>query len=1550
MQLHQLTSPQLKLNDSQLYVFQNIPFIEWRALQDLYNDNNGVHWDWSKFPESGVPWDFPLDSNETLYPNPCTEQWQGIECSCYLNLGVNAAHPRGQNSEFVPLEEGYYSYYYDYYLPDTSYLSTDNSSTSIEVSCSVTKLQLVQHNLKGHLSPSITLLANLTHLKLDINELSGNLTDILMHLPKLTCVTLAHNLFSGTFPSSVVSLTDLRTLSLSCNKLYGSLPSELRASEHFYIDENQFSGTLPASLFAEPCSMVIFTLRRNHFSGNIPEEITNCHGLQVAGYGENFFGDQFPWFFLTSFPSLIFLNGWGGFYPISFFDEWVDLLRHFENENDTRLETIPTDLYFMDFGSNHLKGDFTEDHMIVISKYYPNIGEFSVDTNSFHGSIPSNIYLLSNTLTFYFSINYFTGTLPSCLNNMTSLTDLRFTENYLHGTIPEEMFTNLPELKGMYLQQNLFSGTIPERINQSISLTFFTVVSNHLTGTIPSTLFTSPSLQTVQLSANRFTGSISLPSDLRSNEVLQSLDISRNLLTGTIPVSVFLTMKKLNGLFIIDNCLDSSPHAVKSLLPNVCLSKSLQRVALDGMSAASPQCVSKDSQFVVKERITIPECLFRSPQLISLSLSGNNLQGTLPSLNVSSTVLDSLILSHNRFTGTIPASYQHHSWNILDLSYNRISGSLVTSSAFGSIPNKTNVLLEANRLSGTIPTVYHSSIRNLSLLNGNFFTCSYKQRELPQHDSFRHVYSCGTNSLNILLFTWIGLLLISIAFYNGKNIQSLVMSNDNRTITEFYKYWKIITRYSSQQFEEVYKEFYSQSPFLYYNLVSFEVIRQCLVTYGGFTVAILMVLYGILGISYKSHEFSYAYTLSSAFFTGIVPAVLLFFFWSLSLFIVERMIYRIQPYHRKAQYFSMKTDFSMFNKATVVPTVDYETILANKMNRNRQLNWKNVPFLRNVFLLMIVCLSLFVMIILMNIGFLYTQTHFINYYKVLSQCAMSGMKILFSRVVLPFILSWMFSYFLELDLFLKEVSEARQASSRNDANHSPKEMLFLSPYQEKKMKMEWCYSYQFILEILFGIGINIIAPCIATAIYDISCFYNVVFEKPPIVEVNYIITIYRAYFSLNSTSVQVPFTSDSSSSYQPLFTYSYQCSSVLLTNYIFVFVFMIVSDTFVKPCVKWLVGRFKDYRMKRTNTIYPINDRSWNGKEKPLDDGAVDDDNNSHEDKCRNDADKDDGSDKEAAMPIGKIGKSNENTFNRKRKEKLKLFMLPLKENSILTNFLNYFSILMTFGLMFPPLGLFIVVYLTSLLGTYIQLIVKFFERIRNAPADLEGLFMEERSKRKTFELAVVKLSEKKLSSCLSLLIVVFVYVLIPFTLVFFHFFLFDILADHVGWEIAMLITVITCVACITCHMFLFIHSPFTAFRSSISLSMKSRKQTGVVTVTSKVGVDDYQCVKEESADNVVEFDENDVDSSDGDVELADAHKNDPLRSTPVVPSSSIAPYRHKQTELRRTALSNDSPSVDFLIQTMEFETLLEELDLLDRYYDSASDILTILLELMITM
>jgi Leucine-rich repeat (LRR) protein len=1622
MQLYQHSSAsQIDLHDNaDLLVFQNIPVIEFQGLNNLYDDNNGINWDWTRFPDSGIPWYFPQDINESSYPNPCTEQWQGIECSCYLELGRNVDHPRGKNSGFASVEIGYYSYYYDYYSASTtndSYNPSsggDNSSSStIEVACSVSKIQLIQHNLQGELSSSITVFSNLSHLMLDINKLYGNLTEILLSLPKLESFTVANNLFTGTFPSSITSLSNLQLLNLNYNQFYGTLPSSLQPIEQINIIANQFSGTLPSTLFRSPCPMTVFNIVNNHFIGTIPKEITNCEDLLIAWYGQNFFDTQFPWFFLTSFPSLLYISGLdSGYFPMNFFDEWISILQHLEDENDIdALARIPTDLFFFDFGSNHLSGEFTNDHMEMISQYYPNIGQFSIDNNAFHGSLPSNLNLLLDVTTYYFETNFFTGTIPACFLTMTMMTDIILTQNYLHGTIPQELFTNLPDLHGLYIRENHFSGTIPAKINEAASMAYFTVVSNHITGTIPSTLFASSTLQTILLTGNQLTGPLTFPSDFVSNEILQSLDISVNLLSGIIPSELFLKMNRLIGLFLIDNCFDSSPHVVKTLLSTICLSEKLSSVSLDGMSTASDQCVSAsgDSSFVVTEKITLPDCLFNSSQFISLSLSGMNLQGTLPSLNASAKTLTSLILSHNQLTGTIPVSYQHHSWKLLDLSYNKISGSLLPPTSFGSTSTLATVLLEVNRLSGDIPQIYHSTIRNLSVLNGNFFTCSYRQTELPHHDAFRRIYSCGTNSLNVLLFAWTGFFALSLVFYHWKKLLSFLIVGKEKHIpvalvtmigAEIYRYWKKVLVFSSQQLENTYKEFFTQSPFLFYILVSFEVIRQSLITYGSYIGVILMILYGILGIFYGSHEFSYAYTISSSFLTGISPSVILFVFWVVSLVIVDRMIYRIIPFHRKINIFAMKSNTQHQQQSlasnrrstasSIVPSFDTpneeDALESDPKGNKRKVNWKNLPFLRIVVLLTVVGLSFFVTIILINIGFLYTQTHFVIYYQVLSQCAMSGMKILFSRVIIPFVLSWIFSCFLELELFLKEDEgkDQEDIEKATKSKMSVKERFILTPYQETKMKKEWCYSYQFILEILFGISINIVAPCIATAIYDVNCFYNLTFEKPPIVEVSYFITTFRDYFTLNSTAIQLPYFSEKSSSYQPLFTYSYQCSSILLTNYVFVFVFMIVSDTFVKPCVKYCVGLYKEYRMKviNSNKIAPVNEngslvRDNNGK--TTQDAAVNENEDKNDDSDKDDDDHDDEARAAASIDVkqSESEKLDENTLKRKRNEDFRSLMLPLTENSILTNFMNYFSILMTFGLMFPPLGLFIVFYLASLMGLYIQSIVKFFVNIRNESAKIvdeengvrrEGaLLSEDKEKLKNFLKAVIKLSEKRLSSCLSLMITVIIYVLIPFTLFFFHCFLFDILGDSIGWEIAILISGLTFGCCLACHFGFFLPSisSLSSVASSSFLAVwwskkefSQRQPKNIAVKASLPVVDDrypsvLPVVKEEDAHiDVVAFNEVDVDSHSDDIELAEVQKKDnAIRSSSIVPSlSTVVPYRTKNSEFRRTALSNDSPSINLLMQTMEFEKLLEELDLHDKYYDSSSDILTILIELILTI
>jgi len=81
-----------------------------------------------------------------------------------------------------------------------------------------------------------------------------------------------------------------------------------------------------------------------------------------------------------------------------------------------------------------------------------------------HGSIPSEIGLLSH-------LEYFSAP-----------------ENSLQGSLPEEIYTKLPNLESLYLYKNKLTGSLSESIGNLNSLVNFHLSHNEITGFIPSSL------------------------------------------------------------------------------------------------------------------------------------------------------------------------------------------------------------------------------------------------------------------------------------------------------------------------------------------------------------------------------------------------------------------------------------------------------------------------------------------------------------------------------------------------------------------------------------------------------------------------------------------------------------------------------------------------------------------------------------------------------------------------------------------------------------------------------------------------------------------------------------------------------------------------------------------------------------------------------------------------------------------------------------------------------------------------------------------------------
>jgi Leucine-rich repeat (LRR) protein len=298
--------------------------------------------------------------------------------------------------------------------------------------------------------------------------------------------------------------------------------------------------------------------------------------------------------------------------------------------------------------------------------------------------------------------NAFTGTIPASFGRLGALNVLAVHSNELTSSLPVEL-GNLTSLKYLYVSDNRLTGTIPPDFYNLTKLRLLEADGNHLTGTMPYFLgnFTAlgfivlhdnafsgslprslsnlTQLQELQVQNNHLSGTLDGVFDWRMQHQLSVIQVENNQLTGSLPAEVFA----LTGLLTfaaVSNCLQGTLPA------QACNSSQLEALVLDGVSSAkacrSALLPGVSSSYSTTKTLhgTLPPCLFQLPSLTTLHLSGNGFTGQIPDIEPSASLLD-LTLSHNLLTGSIPAPFQRRQWLELDLSYNRLSGTLLSTFA-----------------------------------------------------------------------------------------------------------------------------------------------------------------------------------------------------------------------------------------------------------------------------------------------------------------------------------------------------------------------------------------------------------------------------------------------------------------------------------------------------------------------------------------------------------------------------------------------------------------------------------------------------------------------------------------------------------------------------------------------------------------------------------------------------------------------------------------------------------------------------------------------------
>ncbi|KAG2280075.1 hypothetical protein Bca4012_048319 [Brassica carinata] len=127
-----------------------------------------------------------------------------------------------------------------------------NPCTWFHVSCNqdsrVTRVDLGNSNLSGHLAPVLGKLEHLQYLELYKNNIQGTIPSELGNLKSLISLDLYNNNLTGNIPTSLGKLKSLVFLRLNDNRLTGSIPRELTkipSLKVFDVSNNDLCGTIP---------------------------------------------------------------------------------------------------------------------------------------------------------------------------------------------------------------------------------------------------------------------------------------------------------------------------------------------------------------------------------------------------------------------------------------------------------------------------------------------------------------------------------------------------------------------------------------------------------------------------------------------------------------------------------------------------------------------------------------------------------------------------------------------------------------------------------------------------------------------------------------------------------------------------------------------------------------------------------------------------------------------------------------------------------------------------------------------------------------------------------------------------------------------------------------------------------------------------------------------------------------------------------------------------------------------------------------------------------
>lgn len=963
------------------------------------------------------------------------------------------------------------------------------------------------------------------------------------------------------------------------------------------------------------CSVISIDLTDFNLTGQLPHSLSNFTNLEVLHLPLNNIYGSIPES-LGNMSRLVFLslayNNLSSGISNSL-GNCTSLMRlHLENNHFSG--TIPdsffslSNLIYLNLEYNSLEGVLNPLFGRLVNLKYLNLG-----SNRFHDQIPLNFSSCSMLTDFYVDSNDFTGPFPEAFRNLSLIHYIDLYSNGFSGPIPEWLGLT-HHLLNLDLGHNKFSGTFPESLclmNRSLSRLL--VNDNKLHGRLPSCFGGNESVMAdFVMCQNQFTGT--LPVEYETNRLLKSFLTSSNDLHGTLPhfqcpvmQALYVQNNRLSGnLDHVFNAtvqklmeyVDFSSNEFTGTIPDIFYEMPLMQSIAMVSNCLTGSISDKVCNLEVLEYLdldgmyTADACQKRILPLFDSYVMGTNIKGHIPPCLFSLPKIQSIHISGNSIDCTLPNDLEiSESVTDITLSHNMLKGVIpitmqtrrfttldLSYNCFSgglhpdfNVSDETRV--QVNRLSGAVPSVFRHA-HNIKILSGNLFECDVTRGTLPLNDPEYSNYQCGSNEFDEAMVLWalafLPVLLALLGVEWAKKYQTVKFAHLRKQFLELSEYWQTCFH------------IYSPDPKLsehdQSHLVEFDVyLTRLRATFVRLTLAICLFflpLYLMLSTSFSTHSHEYAWSVSALFLSGEEPAlVLMMVYIGLLAVILVSLRGFLWRWLRKEIY------------------VEHETRSRTQLT---QISFSTKRFLL-LFLVAVVNCGVMLTLNGVYVYFVFEASTLVVFF---CQVMISLFKIMWNEYALTRMVH-------ELKMRTKSEIRKRPVSIRSASIDGGRPLSIhrsASIDTESGVDRISGMSTDSMLEsdelrrvedaegmpiltfiILFN---SIIAPVIANAILSQQCFQRV-FIPPDSITSNGAYAVCQQKHSLELTNVAclTQTERDLTTSYDPPFIYRYQCSSSFINHYASVYVYTFLLTAFGKPvglaAMKYVYDVAKDVRLKK---------------------------------------------------------------------------------------------------------------------------------------------------------------------------------------------------------------------------------------------------------------------------------------------------------------------------------------------------------------------------------